>query len=167
MKIQRLSKRSLFVVAMSAVLFATSPFFASQTFCAGLWDSIVEGYRLHTLPGKGEFVPSPPRTNLDNPNFPIEVVNDGYKMVRVYEDLMGNELVEWEWLATLRNKTPKELNFSLQYKLQDHDSFLLASSREQGRRIGPGETLTVQKKDALPYKDAERVSSSKLDIELL
>ena len=167
MKIKSLSKGSLFAIAVSTVFFVACPFFASQTLCAGLWDSITEGYRLHALPGKGEFVPSPPRANLNNPGFPLEVINDGYKMVRVYEDLMGSELVEWEWLVTLRNRTPRELNFSLEYKLQDHDTFLLASSREQGRRIGPGETLTVQKRDAMPYRDAKRVSSSKLDIELL
>ena len=166
MKLESLSRRNLFVIAISVILFAASLFFTSQTFCAGLWDSMVAGYRLHTLPGKGEFVPSPPHAGLNGAGFPLEVVNDGYKMVRVYEDLMGNELVEWEWLVTVRNRTPRGLIFSLDYKLQDHDTFLLASSREQGRRIGPGETLTVQKRDAMPYGDAKRVSSSKVDIEL-
>ena len=102
---------------------------------------------------------------MNNPNFPLEVVNDGYKMVRVYEDLMEHELVEWAWLVTLRNKTAREVIFSLEYKLQDDDAFLLASSREQSKKIAPGETLTLEKKDSMPYASAKRVTASKIDIQ--
>lgn len=111
-------------------------------------------------------MPSPPRANMNNPNFPLEVINDGYKMVRAYQDLMDNELVEWAWLVTLRNRTAREITFSLEYKLQDDDSFLLASSREQWKKIAPGETLTLEKRGSMPYKNAKRVTASKLDIQL-
>ena len=83
---------------------------------------------------------------MKNPNFPLEVINDGYKMVRVYQDLMEKNLVEWTWLVTLRNRTAREVIFSLEYKLQDDDYFLLASSREQSKKIAPRETMTLEKK---------------------
>jgi hypothetical protein len=130
-----------------------------------MWDSIKERYLLNALPGKGQFVPSPPRAEMKNPNFPLEVINDGYKMVRVYQDLMEHELVEWAWLVTLRNRTAREIVFSLEYKLQDDDAFLLASSMEQSKKIAPGETLTLEKKDSMPYASAERVTASKIDIQ--
>ena len=111
-----------------------------------MWDSIEARYLLYNLPGKGQFVPSPPRAEMKNPNFPLEVINDGYKMVRVYQDLMEHDLVEWAWLVTLRNRTAREIVFSLEYKLQDDDAFLLASSREQGRKIASGGNPDIRKK---------------------
>ena len=100
-----------------------------------MWDAIKGHYRMSSLPGKGEFVQSPPRADMKNPSFPLEVVNDGYKMIRIYEDLMEHELVEWAWLVTLRNRTASEVTFSLEYRLQDADSFLLASSMAQSKKI--------------------------------
>jgi hypothetical protein len=69
-------------------------------------------------------------------------------------------------LVTVRNKTALEITFSLEYKLQDDDSFLLASSREQSKKIAPGETLTLEKRDSIPYRSAKRITSSKVDIQL-
>jgi hypothetical protein len=131
-----------------------------------MWDDMKERYILNALPGKGQFVPSPSRADMKNPNFPLEVVNDGYKMLHVYQDLMENELVEWAWLVTLRNRTARDVTFSLEYKLQDDDSFLLASSREQFKKIAPGETLTLERKDSMPYASAKQVTVSKVDIQL-
>jgi hypothetical protein len=165
MKIKHLPKESLLILVISVLSFIALSTFTVRPLHADMWDSIKDGYRLYSLPGKGDFVQSPRRADISNPNFPLEVVNDGYKMVRVYQDLMEHELVEWAWLVTLRNRTAREVVFSLEYKLQDDDAFLLASSREQGRKIAPGETLTLEKKDSMPYANAKRVTASKLDIQ--
>jgi hypothetical protein len=161
---KRLSREGIFVLVISVlalIVLSTTV----RPLSAGMWDSIEARYLLYSLPGKGQFVPSPSRADTKNPNFPLEVVNDGYKMIRVYQDLMEHDLVEWAWLVTLRNKTARETVFSVEYKLQDDDAFLLASSREQGRKIAPGETLTLEKRDSMPYANAKRVTASKLDIQ--
>ena len=166
MKVKQLPKESLLILVISVLLFIALSTLTVHPVYAGMWDDITERYLLHSLPGKGQFVPSPRNADMKNPDIPLEVVNDGYKMVRVYQDLMENELVEWAWLVTLQNKTAREITFSLEYKLQDDESFLLASSREQGRKIAPGETLTLEKKASRPYRSAKRVTVSKVDIQL-
>jgi len=166
MKVKQFSPKSFLIPAILVLSFIALSTLAVRPLRADMWDAIKERYRMNALPGKGEFVQSPPRADIKNPGFPLEVVNDGYKMIRIYEDLMEHELVEWAWLVTLRNRTPSEITFSLEYRLQDADSFLLASSVEQSRKIGPGETLTLEKKDSMPYKSAKRVTVSKVDIQL-
>jgi hypothetical protein len=164
MKIKQLPRESIFILIISVLSFVALSTIAVRPLRADMWDDIKERYLITALPGKGQFVPSPPRANMKNPNFPLEVINDGYKMVRIYQDLMENDLVEWAWLVTLRNRTEREITFSLEYKLQDDDTFLLASAREQSRKIGPGETLTLENKDSMPYASAKRVTASKIDI---
>ncbi|MGZ3577923.1 MAG: hypothetical protein ACXU9G_01515 [Syntrophales bacterium] len=166
MKIKQLPKAGLFVVVISVLSFIALSAVAIRPLYADMLDSIEQRYLLYSLPGKGQFVDSPRRADLKNSTFPLEVIKDGYKMVRVYQDLMDHELVEWAWLVTLRNRTAREVTFSLEYKLQDDDSFLLASSLEQGRKIAPGETVTLEKKDSMPYGSAKRITASKIDIQL-
>jgi hypothetical protein len=166
MKVKKLLKESFFIPAILVLSFIALSALIASSLYAGMWDDIKERYLLNDLPGKGEFVQSPRRADINNPNFPLEVVNDGYKMVRLYEDLMEHELVEWAWLVTLRNRTAREITFSLEYKLQGDDSFLLASSKEQSKKIAPGETLTLEKKDSMPYRSAKQVTVSKVDIQL-
>jgi hypothetical protein len=43
---------------------------------------------------------------------------------------------------------------------------LLASSLEQGRKIAPGETVILEKRDSMPYGSAKRITTSKIDIQL-
>ena len=166
MKAKQLPKEGFFVLALLVLSFIALSTLTVRPLYADMWDDMKERYHLYALPGKGQFVPSPRHADMKNPDAPLEVVNDGYKMVRVYQDLMENELVEWAWLVTLRNRTAREITFSLEYKLQDDDSFLLASSREQGKKIAPGETLTLEKRDSMPYKSAKRVTATKVDIQL-
>ncbi len=166
MKVKQFSQENFLILAILVLSFIALSTLAVRPLYADMWDAITEHYRMNALPGKGEFVQSPQRADMKNPNFPLEVVNDGYKMIRVYEDLMEHELVEWAWLVTLRNRTAREITFSLAYKLQDADSFLLTSSVEQSKKIGPGETLTLEKKNSMPYKSAKRVTASKVDIQL-
>ena len=165
MKVKHLPKESLLILVISVLSFIALSTLAVRPLYADMWDAVKEGYRMHALPGKGEFVQSPRRADINSPNFPLEVVNDGYKMVRIYEDLMEHDLVEWAWLVTLRNRTAREITFSLEYKLQDDDAFLLTSSRELSKKIGPGETLTLERKDSMPYASAKRVTASKIDIQ--
>jgi hypothetical protein len=166
MKVIQFSQKSFLILAILMLSFIALSTLAVRPLYADMWDAVKEHYRMNALPGKGGFVKSPQRADMKNPDFSLEVVNDGYKMIRVYEDLMEHELVEWAWLVTLRNRTAHEITFSLQYKLEDADSFLLASSMEQSKKIGPGETLTLEKKDSMPYKNAKRVTASKVDIQL-
>ncbi len=166
MKVKQLPKENFFILAILVLSFIALSTLTVRPLHAGMWDDMKERYILNALPGKGQFVPSPSRADMKNPNFPLEVVNDGYKMLHVYQDLMENELVEWAWLVTLRNRTARDVTFSLEYKLQDDDSFLLASSREQFKKIAPGETLTLERKDSMPYASAKRVTVSKVDIQL-
>ena len=143
MKIKQLPKERLFVIVISVLSFIALSALTVRPLYGDMWDSIKQRYLLYSLPGKGQFVPSPRRADMKNSAFPLEVINDGYKMVRVYQDLMEHQLVEWAWLVTLRNRTAREVTFSLEYKLQDDDSFLLASSREQSKSIAPRETVTL------------------------
>jgi len=166
MKVKQLPKEIFFILVISVLSFIALSTIAVRPLYAGMWDDIQERYHLYALPGKGQFVPSSRHADIKNLDAPLEVVNDGYKMVRVYQDLMENELVEWAWLVTLRNRTAREIGFSLEYKLQDDNSFLLASSREQSKKIAPGETLTLEKKDFMPYRSAKRVTATKVDIQL-
>jgi hypothetical protein len=123
-------------------------------------------YLLQSLPGEGRFVASLRESEAKDPNFPLEVISDGYKMIQVYQNLMDSYMVEWAWRVTLQNKTKKDITFSLEYRLQDEDSFLMASSKEQLKKIAPGEILSIEKTDSMPYEMAKRVKSSKLDIQL-
>ena len=166
MKVKQFSQKSFLIPAILVMSFLALSTLAVRPLYADMWDAVKEYYRMSALPGKGEFVQSPPRADIKNPNVPLEVISDGYKMIRTYEDLMEHELVEWVWLVTLRNRTASEITFSLEYRLQDANSFLLASSVEQSRKIGPGETLTLEKKDSMPYNSAKRVTVSKVDIQV-
>jgi len=131
-----------------------------------MWYELKGKMLLQRLPGRGEFIESHRDADVRDPKFPLKVVSDGYRMSSVFEDLMDNYIVEWIWRVTLKNKTMKEVVFSIEYRLHDKDSFLMASSQEQFKKIAPGETLTIEKKDQLPYDRARQVTASTLDIRL-
>lgn len=135
-------------------------------YAADVWDKMKEQYHLQMLPGEGRFIESQRGSDTKDADFPLEVISDGYKMVQVYQDLMDSYIVEWAWRATVKNSTKKDIMFSLEYKLQDEDSFLITSSKEQFKKIAPGEILSIEKTDSMPYERAKRVKSSKLDIQL-
>ncbi len=131
-----------------------------------MWYELKGKILLQRLPGRGEFVESQRDVDTKSAEFPLKVISDGYRMLSVFENLMDNYIAEWVWKVTLKNKTMKEVIFSLEYKLLDKDSFLLASSQEQFRKIAPGETLTIEKKDQLAYEKARQVTARTLDIQL-
>ena len=154
----------LFVVLLFSFMAASVQ--ADDLLHEKMWYELKGKILLQRLPGRGEFIESHRDADLKDPKFPLKVISDGYRMSNVFEDLMDNYMAEWVWRVTLKNQTTKEVNFSIEYRLHDRDSFLLASSQEQFRKIAPGETLTIEKKDQMPYDKARQVAASTLDIQL-
>ena len=81
-------------------------------------------------------------------------------MIRVYQDFPGNYQVEWIWRAVLKNMSSRTVEITFEYKLQDQDAFLVASSKEYFKKIAVGETVLIEKTDHLPYEIAKRVKNS-------
>ncbi len=154
----------LLVVLLFSFMIATVQ--ADGTLHERMWDELKGKVLLQRLPGRGEFIESHRDADVKDPKFPLKVVSDGYRMSSVFENLMDNYIAEWVWRVTLKNKTMKEIIFSIEYRLHDKDSFLLASSQEQFKKIAPGETLIIEKKDQLPYDKARQVTARTLDIQL-
>lgn len=106
--------------------------------------------------------------DADDPNFPLEIREDGYKMIRAYvtpaAKIKGTELprakeVEWGGRLTVCNKSGKVLGVEVEYILQDKDGFQVASDTES-EYIGPNKTVTIQSTSTMNYDNAERVTSS-------
>jgi hypothetical protein len=166
MKLKQFFKNSSPLFAISVFAFMVIAIHTDQPLQAGIWDYMKEKALLQALPGSGDFIAYQRNVDPKVTNFPVEVINDGYKMVRVYQTLMDNYSVEWVWRVTLKNKTMQEVAFSFEYKLQDKDSFSVVSSKELLRKIAPGETVTIEKTDSLPYETAKRVTASTFYIQL-
>jgi len=166
MKTKKLLKERFLLLVFSVLSFIAISSLIDHPLHAGIWDDVEEHVLLKTLTGRGQFIAYQRNVDKKVPDFPIEVINDGYKMVRVYQTLMDNYVVEWAWRVTLKNRTMNEVTFSFDYKLLDKDSFLVVSSREQSKKIAPGETLTLEKTDSLPYESAKRVTASTFYIQL-
>jgi len=133
---------------------------------AGLWDSIGKQFLLSSLTGQGQYVGHQRNVDTKDPLFPVEVINDGFKMIRVYEDFPDYYTVEWTWRVLLKNKSSQAIEITFEYKLQDEDSLLVASSKECFRKISPGETTIIEKTDHLRYETAKRVMNSNWYIHL-
>ena len=159
-------KVRFFLLVVLLFSFMISSVQADDSLHEKMWYELKGKILLQRLPGRGEFIESQRNADVKDPKFPLQVVSDGYRMLSVFENLMDNYIVEWVWRVTLRNKTMKEVIFSVEYRLHDKDSFLLASSQEQFKKIAPGETLTMEKKDQLPYDKARQVTVRTLDIQL-
>ena len=159
-------KVRFFLLVVLLFSFMISSVRADDSLHEKMWYELKGKILLQRLPGRGEFIESQRNADVKDPKFPLQVVSDGYRMLNVFENLMDNYIVEWVWRVTLRNKTMKEVIFSVEYRLHDKDSFLLASSQEQFKKIAPGDTLTMEKKDQLPYDKARQVTVRTLDIQL-
>jgi hypothetical protein len=155
--------RSLAILLMACTLVAAV---MSRPLHAGLWDQIKERVFLTRLTGGGEFVGYQRNVDTKDPAFPIEAVNDGFKMIRVYEDFPGSYMVEWTWRVLLKNKSSRAVEITFEYKLQDEDALLVATSKEFFKKIAAGETVTIEKTDYLPYETARRVMNSNWYIHL-
>jgi hypothetical protein len=133
---------------------------------AGVWNDLTEWYLLINISGGGQYVGFKRNIDAGVRNFPLEVISDGYKMVRVYRDVPDVYMVEWVWQMTIKSRTTREVKFKLEYKLLDPELFFVASSHEPVRTIAPGQTITVEKKDILPYEKIKRAGSSNWYIQL-
>lgn len=156
MKMQLYRKRACFSFAIIVAFLAL--FAMKGSVHAGVVDQIKEKVLLLQLVGEGQFVGYQRNVETKDPLFPIEVVNDGFKMVRVYQNFPGNYLVEWSWRVLLKNRSSHAVKINFEYKLRDQDSFLLTSSSESFQKIAAGQTLAIEKTDFLPYETAERVA---------
>lgn len=156
MKMQLYRKRACFSFAIIVAFLAL--FAMKGSVHAGVVDQIKEKVLLLQLVGEGQFVGYQRNVDTKDPLFPIEVVNDGFKMVRVYQNFPGNYLVEWSWRVLLKNRSSHAVKINFEYKLRDQDSFLLTSSSESFQKIAAGQTLAIEKTDFLPYETAERVA---------
>lgn len=145
------------VIAVSAL---------SSPLQAGVWDDFKEWYLLGNISGGGHYVGYKRNVDSKDRNFPLAVISDGYKMLRVYEDLPGVYLVEWAWQMTITNRSIEEVKFTLEYLLRDADLFLVASSHGPACTIAPGQTITVEQTDTLPYEKVRPVDNSNWHIKL-
>jgi hypothetical protein len=133
---------------------------SSSPLHAGLLGQINERLLLMQLIGEGQFIGYQRNVDTKDLPFPVEVCNDGFKMIRVYQDFPGNYRVEWAWRVLLKNKSSRMVEITLEYKLQDQDGFLVVSSKEFYRKIAVGETVLIEKTDYLRYDEAKRVMNS-------
>ena len=147
-----------------AVLFALCTFsilIPEASLQAGFWDSIYAQYLdVYSLIGRGQFIGYQRNVDTRDPLFPIEVMIDGFKMIRVYEDFPGYYMVEWTWRVSLKNKSTQPVEITFEYKLQDEDFLVVASSKDNSGKISPGETAVIEKTDHLKYETARRVRNS-------
>jgi len=166
MKIKLSRKRAFFSFAIVLIVFTIFSIAMKSPLHAGFWDQINEQRLLKQLIGEGQFIGYQRNVDTNDPLSPLDVLNDGFKMIRVYEDFPGNYVVEWTWRAHLKNKSSRTVEITFEYKLQDQDAFLVASSKEFFKKIDVGETVIIEKTDHLPYETAKRVKNSNWYIHL-
>lgn len=166
MKIKLLQKRACFSFAVVIIVFTTFSIALKNPLHAGFWDQINEKRLLSSLIGKGQFIDHQRDTDTQDPLSPFEVLNDGFKIIRVYQDFPGNYMVEWTWRALLKNRSSRTVEITFEYKLQDQDAFLVASSKDYFRKIAAGETVVIEKTDHLRYETAKRVRNGNWYIHL-
>lgn len=117
------------------------------------------------FPTGGQFVDYRRNVPTKAPDYPLEATGDGFKMVRIFRD-MDTDMVEWIWRVTLRNKTASDVVVTLDYRLQDDDALPVTTSQAVGWKIPPGQTVSLEKTDFLPYAKAIQVTGSSWDIQL-
>lgn len=106
--------------------------------------------------------------DTDDPNYPVEVMEDGYKMIRAFSDeakkvqgpgnYAGNK-VEWGWKISFRNKSQVTVLVNVVYKLKDKDGFDVVIDKCSDY-VKEGKTATIQNTSYIDYENAERVKSS-------
>jgi hypothetical protein len=157
MKIKLSRKRACFSFVIGLIIFTIFSIAMKSPLHAGFWDQINENLLLKRLIGEGQFMGYQRNVDTKDPLFPLEVLNDGFKMIRVYQDFPGNYLVEWTWRVLLKNKSSRTVEITFEYKLHDQDALLVAASKEYFKKIAVSETVIIEKTDHLPYETAKRV----------
>jgi hypothetical protein len=166
MKTKLSRKRAFFFIAIVFIFFTIFSIASKSPLHAGFWTDVNERLLLERLIGEGRFIGYQRNVDMKDPLFPIEVLNDGFKMISVYRDFPGSYVVEWTWRALLKNKSSRAVVITFEYKLQDKDDLFVASSKEYSKKIAAGETVIIEKSDYLPYETAKRVKNSNWYIHL-
>lgn len=105
---------------------------------------------------------------IDDPNYPVELIEDGYKMIKAYRvkaraikgiEFPDTDEVEWGWKATMRNKINRRLKVTIRYILKDKDEFEITFDTHT-EYIEPNETITIRSTSTMDYNNLERVASS-------
>lgn len=162
MKIRLSRKRTCFSFIIFLIVFTIFSIAMKNPLHADFWDQLL----LMRLIGEGQFIGYQRNVDTKDPLFPLEVLNDGFKMIRVYEYFPGIYQVEWTWRVLLKNKSSRTVEITFEYKLQDQDAFLVASSKEYFKKIAVGETVIIEKTDHLPYETAKRAMNGNWYIHL-
>lgn len=114
--------------------------------------------------------------DTDNPEYPLEVIEDGFKMIRAYKQegrkYKGSEipavnLVEWGWKFTVKNKSKKDLYVDVTYKLKDKDGFEVTSSfvgYATGTWVKAGDIEILKGTSTMNYNGAKRIVGSSWNI---
>lgn len=106
--------------------------------------------------------------DTDDPNYPLEIILDGYKMIRAYHEDTRNirnvefpakDKVEWGWKYTVKNKSNKRLRVTVNYILKDKDLFKITSD-EDNEYVDPGETMTIRSTSFMDFQNVKRVFNS-------
>jgi hypothetical protein len=166
MKIEHSGRQSRFPLVIAVIVVMILSIALKAPLHAGFWDQINEKLLLMRLIGGGDFIGYERNVDTKDPLFPLEVVNDGFKMIRAYQDFPDSYLVEWTWRALVKNKSPRSVEITFEYKLHDRDAFLVAASRQSSKKIAAGETMLIEKVDHLSYEKANRVMNSSWYIHL-
>ena len=95
------------------------------------------------------------RINIDNPNYPLKFISDGYKFTKITEG-EGTKYVEWVWQYTVLNNSNKAHKVSVNFKLIDIDSFVISYSQEN-TWVSPYSEVTIRGKSSFSFYDLKRV----------
>lgn len=106
--------------------------------------------------------------DTDDPSYPLEIIEDGYKMIRAYHkderkiryvEFPAKDEVEWGWKYTIRNKSNKRLKVTVTYILKDKDMFTITSDKEY-EYADPGDTVTIRSTSSIDFQNIKRVYGS-------
>ncbi|MBL7068015.1 MAG: hypothetical protein ISS29_09230 [Candidatus Marinimicrobia bacterium] len=106
--------------------------------------------------------------DTDDPNYPLEIIEDGYKIIRAYHkdaskigyvEFPAKDEVEWGWKSTVRNKSNKRLKVTVTYILKDKDRFTITSDKDY-EYADPGDTVTIRSTSSMNFQNVKRVYSS-------
>jgi len=109
--------------------------------------------------------------NTADPNYVLEVHEDGYKMIRAYtqkatkrgnREIPEKNMVEWGWKMTIRNKSKSDWGIKIEYKLVDKDMFEITSCSNNlsGDMIKAGQTITIRHSCKMEFENVDRVAGS-------
>jgi len=135
---------------------------------AGFWDWFYDKPKL--TDEQKQWTTYQRNVDTDDPNYPLEVIEDGFKMIKAYRKekriIDGNEipeqdLVKWGWMFKVYNKSTKIINIKVIYFLKDKDGFDITSD-EKWKTIRAKDTLIIQEKSLydLNYDEVERINHS-------